>query len=51
MANRIYTSSRSDAWTNPRPHSDANLRYAAHGPVRSMYEPSLLERLLRRLRF
>ncbi|MEN7537760.1 hypothetical protein [Aurantiacibacter flavus] len=51
MAKRIYTSSRPDAWTSPRPHRDASLRYAAHGPIRSMYEPTLLERLLRYLRF
>ena len=51
MANRIYTSSRPDAWTSPRPYRDASLRLAVHGPIRSMYEPSLLERLLRHLRF
>ena len=51
MASRIYTSSRPDPWTSPRAHRDASLRYAAHGPIQSMYQPSLLERLLRFLRF
>ena len=51
MASRIYTSSRPDPWTSPRPYRDASLRHAVHGPVRSMYEPTLLERLMRYLRF
>ncbi|MDE1467566.1 hypothetical protein [Aurantiacibacter sp. D1-12] len=45
MGNRIYTSSRNDAWSNPRPYTDASLRFAKHGRVLPMEEPSLLERL------
>ncbi len=49
MSNRIFTSSRPDAWTSPRPYTDASLRMAAHGRVLPMQQLSLLERLLERL--
>jgi hypothetical protein len=41
---RIHTSTP-DRWTNPRPHTDAAIRRAKHGPIRPMHEPSWLERL------
>lgn len=49
MSSRIYTSSRGDAWTNPRPWSDASLRYATYGKVQPMQEPSWLERIFGRV--
>ncbi len=48
MASRIFTSSRNDAWSNPRPYTDASLRFAKYGRVLPMEEPSLLERLFGR---
>ncbi|QIQ87055.1 hypothetical protein [Erythrobacter sp.] len=41
---RIHTSAP-DRWTSPRPHTDAALRRAKHGPIRPMHEPSWLEKL------
>lgn len=45
MSSYIFRSSRPDSWTNPRPHSDASLRYMAYGPVQPMAQPGLLARL------
>lgn len=42
-----FRSSRPDSWVVPRPHTDPNLRYLKHGPIRPMDEDrSLLSRLL-----
>jgi hypothetical protein len=38
------------AWVEPRPHSDASLRFRKHGPIRPMREPGLLERIFGRVR-
>ncbi len=43
-----YRSSRPDSWVQPRPYTDATLRYMAHGPIQSMYQPTFLERLFGR---
>jgi len=43
-----YRSSRPDNWVMPRAHTDASLRYMAHGPIQSMYQPTFLERLFGR---
>ena len=45
---KMYHSSRPDAWTTPRPYTDASLRYMAYGPIQPMEEPSFLQRLLGR---
>ena len=45
MAALSFRTSRPDAWTSPLPHRDASLRYRMHGPIQSMHQPSLLERL------
>ena len=44
MTSAPIHSSGSDAWSNPRPHSDATLRRIKHGAIRPMEEPGLLER-------
>ena len=49
MSNRIFVSSRPDAWNSPRPYSDASLRMAAHGKIMPMQQPSLLVRLFSRV--
>lgn len=36
MSSLNYRSSRPDAWTSPRPHSDASLRRLKHGPIQPM---------------
>lgn len=43
-----FQTSKADPWVQPRPHSDANLRRAKHGPLQSMYNdtPGLLERIV-----
>jgi len=48
MSNRIFVSSRPDTWTSPRAYSDASLRFAAHGKIIPMRQPSLLERVFGR---
>lgn len=48
MSSRYHTSSRGDAWSYPRPYTDASLRYATHGKVQPMAQPGWLERLLGR---
>ena len=49
MSLRCYRSSRPDAWSVPRPYSDANLRLMKHGPIRPMEEEGgILGRLWRR---
>lgn len=42
---RLYTSSRPDAWVQPRPYSDASSRYAKHGPILPMDKPTLWKRI------
>lgn len=46
MSSLPHHSSRPDHWTQPRPHTDASLRFHKHGPIQPMHKPSLLERLL-----
>lgn len=48
MSSLSYRSSRPDGWTQPRPYSDASLRYMTHGPVQPMEEPGFFARLLGR---
>ena len=48
MSALSFRSSRPDAWVQPRPYTDASARYAKHGPILPMDEPSLLERLFGR---
>ena len=43
-----FRSSRPDAWTLPRPHSDANLRMMKYGRIQPMEEPGILARLFGR---
>jgi len=45
-----FRSSRTDAWTHPRPHQDASTRYAKHGPIQPMEQPrrGILARLFGR---
>lgn len=45
MSSYSFRSSRPDAWTSPRAHRDASLRYMAYGPVQPMHQPGLLARL------
>lgn len=45
MSGLSFRSSRPDAWVQPRPHSDASMRYQIHGPIRPMEEPGLIARL------
>lgn len=33
---RRHISSKPDHWTNPRPYTDASLRYRAYGPIEPM---------------
>ena len=40
-----YRSSAPDRWTQPRPFSDASVRFMKHGAIRPMSEPSFLQRL------
>lgn len=49
MSLRSFRSSSPDAWSVPRPYSDASLRMMKHGRVLPMEdEPRLLRRLLGR---
>ena len=45
MSHYSYRSSKPDAWSSPRPYTDASLRALAYGPIRPMHEPTWLERL------
>ncbi|UIP07664.1 hypothetical protein LY632_04495 [Erythrobacter sp. SDW2] len=45
MSSYTFRSSRPDAWTSPRPFSDASTRYMAYGPVQPMQQPGILARL------
>lgn len=38
MSSLNYRSSRPDAWTSPRPYSDASIRRFKHGPIQPMEE-------------
>ncbi|MBV7265087.1 hypothetical protein [Erythrobacter ani] len=44
MTSAPIRSSKPDAWTNPRPHTDASLRQIKYGRIQPMEEPGLLER-------
>jgi hypothetical protein len=46
MSQYSFRTSRPDAWTSPRPHSDPTVRAMAYGRVRPMHEPRWFERLL-----
>lgn len=48
MISYTFRSSRPDNWTDPRPWTDASLRYQKHGPVQPMERPSLWQRLMGR---
>ncbi len=48
MSSLSYRSSRPDAWVQPRPFSDASVRFAKHGPILPMDRPGLFARLFRR---
>ena len=45
MSNLTFRTSRPDAWTQPRPYSDASTRLRMHGPIQPMEQPSFLARL------
>ena len=45
MSSASFRSSRPDSWLQPRPYSDASLRYQTHGPIRPMEQPGILARL------
>lgn len=45
MSSLIYRSSRPDQWAQPRPYSDASLRFYKHGPILPMDEQGFLARL------
>ena len=40
MSSLSFRSSRPDHWVQPRPYTDASLRFMAHGPVQPMEEES-----------
>ncbi len=48
MSHYTFRSSRPDQWVSPRPGLDPAVRAMAYGPVRSMYEPTWLERVFGR---
>ena len=41
----LIRSSRPDAWTQPRPHTDPSLRLRSHGPIQPMERPGFFARL------
>ena len=45
MSSLSFRSSRPDGWVQPRPHSDASLRFITNGPIRPMEQPGFLARL------
>ena len=45
---RLYSSSRPDAWSSPRPFTDATYRTMSHGKILPMEEPGFFERLFGR---
>jgi hypothetical protein len=45
---RTFTSSKPCTWVQPRPYSDASLRYAKHGPIQPLEYPSFFQRLFGR---
>ena len=45
---KIFRSSRSDSWSNPRPYSDPSYRSMSHGKILPMEEPGFFERLFGR---
>ncbi len=48
MSHYSYHSSRSDPWISPRQPLNPSARALAYGPVRSMHEPTWLERIFGR---
>ena len=45
MSSLTYRSSTPDRWVQPRPYSDASLRYMKHGAILPMDEPGFFARL------
>ncbi|ABC64315.1 hypothetical protein [Erythrobacter litoralis] len=45
MSSYSFRSSRPDTWSSPRPYSDASTRFMAHGPIQSMDQPTIWQRL------
>lgn len=45
MSSLSFRSSRPDRWSNPKPYSDASLRYKHHGKILPMEEPGFFARL------
>jgi hypothetical protein len=48
MTTHLRHKDRPCHWTSPRPYSDASLRYAKHGPILPMEQPSFFQRLFGR---
>lgn len=46
MSYERFTTSRPDAWNEPRPFSDPTIRRMKHGPIVPMQEPSWFARLI-----
>ena len=42
---RLNNSSRPNTWASPRPHRDASTRFAKHGPILGMDEPTIWQRV------
>jgi hypothetical protein len=42
-----FHQSGKDAWSSPRPFTDANMRRQRYGRIQPLEEPGLLQRLLR----
>ena len=45
MSNLSYSSSKPDAWIQPRPHRDASQRYITYGKLLPMEQPGFWQRL------
>lgn len=47
MSSYTFRSSRPDHWTQPRPFTDASLRYMAYGPIQPLQrQGGFLSRML-----